>query len=165
MRALTISSLIFFSALATSSVSYAQSIPSPVMPSANDLTVTRSDGSSITLHDFFQAFQTMSTLSGSVLLSVQDSISAAGTSYSDATQLKASSNVVTQGTSDQGVKLPAVQTGIIIEVLNRSDNSILIYPDASTAQIESNGAGVGQVLISGGTMSLIKTDNSQWRIR
>lgn len=151
--------------LGMATTSFAQNIPTPVTPNANNLTVTRSDGSDITLHDFFQAFQSMSTLSGSVLLSVQDSIAAAGTGFSDATQLRASSNVVTKASANQGVRLPAVQTGIIIEVLNRSPNTILIYPDSSTAQIESNGAGAGQMLISGGPMSLIKTSDNEWRIR
>ena len=101
---------------------------------------------------------------GFIQTSVAEGLTATGTSISDALSLSAVTNVITTAVSNSGVMLPDIDIGVDIYVLNRSNNSFLIYPDTITSKIESLGAGVGQPISSGGSARLRKTSTNQWRI-
>lgn len=73
-------------------------------------------------------------------------VSAAGSSLATATVLTARYNAVTGGTG--GVALPAV-LGARISVYNFSGASIIVYPNTSSQQIDSSGAGVGKTVNNG----------------
>lgn len=146
------------------SSAFAQVLPTPQSPKADGLTVTGQDGSSETLQQFYQSYQTSSSSSGSLILNTTDGLTAAGTSISDATILTASTNSVTTVPSGAGVRLPNVKNGTVITVINSGDNNLNIYPDGTSSQIESQGVGNAQYLIPGGRMSLIKMTDTQWRI-
>lgn len=63
-------------------------------------------------------------------------ISAAGSTYSDATALSASVNIVSTTGSGAGVKLPPVERSAVIEVFNQGANALLVYPP-SGAKIDA----------------------------
>lgn len=75
-------------------------------------------------------------------------LSAAGTTNADATQLVADFNVVTTASTNQGVKLPDVEVGSSVVVVNGTAAApLLVYPPAS-GQINnltatSGGRGIG----------------------
>lgn len=84
------------------------------------------------------------------------SVSAAGSTISDAKLLGAGHNRVTSVSSGQGVQLPAVEIGDEIFIWNETGtNQLTVYPDSSSNTINQLGAGVG-ALISPYTGALFK---------
>lgn len=95
--------------------------------------------------------------------SVSENLSA----YADATSVVEFSsriNVITDASNGTYVKLPSVDIGIDIRVINRSSETINLLPNTSTEMIESLTAGTAQSIISGGSAHFIKTSATQWRI-
>lgn len=79
---------------------------------------------------------------------LKTSISAAGSSITDATDLTASKNVVTTATAGQGVQLASMSVGESQVVFNATDAAIRVYPGSSSAQINQLTAGAGATLPS-----------------
>lgn len=77
---------------------------------------------------------------------VQSSISAAGTTISDATALTASINVVTTAAASSGVKLQDMEIGDSVEILNSGANAVTVYPPTSSDTINQLSAGSGFLL-------------------
>lgn len=73
---------------------------------------------------------------------VSSSVSAAGTTQSDATALVASVNVVTTAAAGSGVLLQNAEIGDEVEVLNLGANAVNVYPPSagSIAQLSANTA-------------------------
>lgn len=67
---------------------------------------------------------------------VQGSITAAGTTITDATDLVSSVNVIsTVSAATAGVQLPTMDTGDWVIVYNAGANSVKVYPESSTVGI------------------------------
>lgn len=79
---------------------------------------------------------------------LKTSISAAGSSITDATDLTASKNVITTATAGQGVQLTAMAVGESQIVFNATNAAIRVYPGSSSAQINQLTAGAGATLPS-----------------
>lgn len=106
-------------------------------------------------------------ISGSVAYSVSGTVSAAGSTWSDATALTATYNIVSTATASQGVKLPTVAEGLKVVIVNDTNVDINVY--ASTlddidggAQEQNNGESITQ-LKSGVTMTLVGISDVSWR--
>jgi hypothetical protein len=84
------------------------------------------------------------------------SVTAAGTSAGDATQLTFVYNNVTSGT---GVKLPQTEQGETIEIVNSGSDVLTVYPYDTNSTI--NGA-VSSELLPGGSVLLSATSNTTW---
>jgi hypothetical protein len=84
------------------------------------------------------------------------SVTAAGTSAGDATQLTFVYNNVTTGT---GVKLPQTEQGETIEIVNSGSDVLTVYPYDTNSTI--NGA-VSSELLPGGSVLLSATSNTTW---
>jgi hypothetical protein len=73
------------------------------------------------------------TTNNYVIVSAANSISAAGTVQSNATQLTTSINVVTTVGAGSGVKLPAAEAGMRIIVRNSTSTVLNVYPNTGAA--------------------------------
>ena len=89
-------------------------------------------------------------------------ISAAGTTISDATDLTASVNVVTTAAAGSGVQLPAAEIGDSVEILNLGAGAMFVYPDASANQINALSAGTGFLLAPNTAATLKKFTSTRW---
>jgi hypothetical protein len=74
---------------------------------------------------------------------INATVTAAGSSITDATDLTASKNVVTTATNGQGVQLYYMQAGESQIVFNNTNATIKVYPGAATMQINATTAGSG----------------------
>lgn len=94
-------------------------------------------------------------------------ISAAGTSWTDATNLSSTYSIVNTATASQGVKLPNAAAGSNFIIVNDTNVNIIVYPnnqDAIDDNAVEQGGGEGAVTLkSGVTMTLIATSSSLWR--
>lgn len=94
-------------------------------------------------------------------------ISAAGTTWTDATELTTTYSVVNTATASQGVKLPYASAGANFIIVNDTNVNIIVYPnnqDAIDDNAVEQGGGEGAVVLkSGVTMTLIATSTSLWR--
>lgn len=93
---------------------------------------------------------------------VQSSITAAGTTISDATLITASINVVTTAAASTGVKLPQTEIGDEVEILNLGANAVTVYPDTSSNRINALSAAAGFLLASNTAVKLRKYTTSRW---
>lgn len=84
------------------------------------------------------------------------SVTAAGTSAGDATQLTYVYNNVTSGT---GVKLPQTEMGETITIVNSGSDVLTVYPYDTNSTI--NGAASSE-LLPGGSVILSATSNTTW---
>ena len=78
--------------------------------------------------------------------SVKSSISAAGTSITDATDLTASFNMISTCAASAGVQIPLLAPNESILVYNGGANAMKVYPGASTVAINQLAVGSGMVL-------------------
>lgn len=92
-------------------------------------------------------------------------MTSSGSTITDSLKLVAVTNTITTSTSGSGVQLPNVSVGSEILILNRSTNSINVYPDSSSNEIESLGAGIAQDLEENSSITFIKTSSTEWRIK
>lgn len=94
---------------------------------------------------------------------VNASVSAAGTSISDATRLATSISIVTTAAASSGVQLPSPsEIGDEIEILNLGSNAVTVYPDGSTARINNLSAGGGFLLAINTAVKLRKYTGTRW---
>lgn len=109
---------------------------------------------------------TTGVFSSYVTLSVASSISASGTTLATATALTAQINyVATVSSAGAGVVLPSVPAGTVIQVINRGANTLYVYPNTTSEQIESQGAGNYQDIQSGSTSWFTKITPTLWSIK
>ena len=93
---------------------------------------------------------------------VQSSITAAGTSISDATDLTASINGVTTAAASSGVQLQRGEIGDEVEILNLGANAVTVYPDDTSNRINQLSAGSGFLLASNTAVKLRKYTTTRW---
>ena len=93
---------------------------------------------------------------------VKNTISAAGTLISDATDLTASINIVTTAAASSGVQLPSAEIGDEVEVLNLGANAVTVYPDSSSNRINALSAGSGFLLATNTAVRCRKFTSSRW---
>lgn len=95
---------------------------------------------------------------------LNNAVSAAGTTLATATSLNAGHNVITTCAASAGVALPSCEIGDEIFVWNGTGtNQLSVYPDVSTGTINQVGAGLA-VLLSPYTGALFKraTSTAWW---
>jgi len=93
---------------------------------------------------------------------VNASVSAAGTTISDATDLASSINVITTAAASSGVQLPSAEIGDEVEILNIGANSVTVYPDATANRINNLSAGSGFTLAINTAVRLRKFTSTRW---
>jgi hypothetical protein len=76
---------------------------------------------------------------------VNSSVSAAGTTQTDATALVSSVNVITTAAAGSGVRLPSVEIGDEFDILNLGANGVVIYP-ATGERINALATNIGFTL-------------------
>ena len=92
---------------------------------------------------------------------VRATVSAAGTTQSDATDLAASVNVITTATADQGVQIPNVEIADEVEICNISGAQIKGYPPTS-GQINDLPANIHMTLADNTAVKLKKFTATRW---
>ena len=95
---------------------------------------------------------------------VSASITAAGTTQTDAFDLNASINVITTAAASTGVQIPSLEIGDETEILNLGANSVTVYP-ASGERINSLTTNTGFVLATATAVKVRKfttTRNVAW---
>ena len=96
---------------------------------------------------------TLDELQVNKLVQTQATIAASGTSLASATLLTAGVNLVTSAdTNNIAVKLPQSQLGLVINVVNTSGRSIIVFPYAITDSILGLNAGEGYVVPNDGQL-------------
>jgi len=93
---------------------------------------------------------------------VQNSISAAGTVITDATDLKFSISVITTAGAGSGVQMPDGEIGDSIDVLNLGANAVVVYPPNTSSQINALAAGAGFQLATNTAVTLRKFTSTRW---
>lgn len=94
---------------------------------------------------------------------VNAAASAAGTTISDATALKAGHSVVTTVAASSGVILPNSEIGDELVIYNATGtNALTIYPPTSSATINQLAAGVGMQLSPYTAVRLKKHSATAW---
>ena len=89
-------------------------------------------------------------------------IAAAGTIITDATDLRATVNVIsTVAAATAGVQLPSMMIGDQCEVYNNGANAVKVYPDQSTVAINTLSAGASVNLAINTGMMFRKTSATQ----
>ena len=110
-------------------------------------------GDSVTFDD--------ATLTGNLKQSMSASVSAAGSTQSDATVLTADTSVVTSVSSGQGVKLPSAVSALSITVVNTTSTSLKVYPNTSDA-INGGDANAEITMSAYTTSTFIAKDTTNW---
>ena len=93
---------------------------------------------------------------------VKTSISAAGTTISDATQLDTTVNVLGTVASGAGVKLFNGEISDDLWVYNGGANQVVIYPHSTSGIINQLSAGTGVTLAQYGTMRFKRVTSTRW---
>lgn len=95
--------------------------------------------------------------------SINNAIAGAGTTRATATALTNSLVNVSSGAALSGVSLPALSTpGDEIVIFNGGSNTIVVYPQSSTAKFNGLGAGSGFNLAAGSSVQCNMITNTQW---
>ena len=89
-------------------------------------------------------------------------VSAAGTTISDATDLRASINVITTAAASSGVQLPNGEIGDEVEILNLGANAVTVYPDTASSRINALSAGGGFTLATNTAVKVKKFTSTRW---
>lgn len=93
---------------------------------------------------------------------VVDSITAAGTTNADATQLSAAINRVSTTALNTGVRLMLPEAGSGVVVVNSGANALLVYPGTG-AQINALTATTGGFSVAAGGRALfVGTSSTNW---
>lgn len=101
------------------------------------------------------------TLSGSLTISVDPTVSAAGSTQGDATALTKTVNIVTSATASQGVKLPTAVAGLNIKIINTTAVTIVVYPNTSDV-IDGGTVNTGVNLAPNSSVELVAQDTQDW---
>lgn len=93
---------------------------------------------------------------------VFDSITAAGSTNADATQLSGAINRVTTTAASTGVRLMLPEVGSSVVVVNSGANALLVYPGTG-AQINALTATTGGFSVAaGGRAMFVGTSSANW---
>jgi len=93
---------------------------------------------------------------------VGDTLTAAGTSNTDALALSAAINRVTTTAASTGVRLPLPESGSAIVVVNSGANALLVYPGTG-AQINAlTATTAGFSVAAGGRAMFVGTSSTNW---
>lgn len=93
---------------------------------------------------------------------VADSLTAAGTSNTDALALSATINRVTTTAASTGVRLMLPEAGSAVVVVNSGANALLVYPGTG-AQINALTATTGGFSVAaGGRAMFVGTSSTNW---
>ncbi len=93
---------------------------------------------------------------------VVNSITAAGTTNADATQLSAAINRVTTAAASTGVRLMAPEEGSGVVVINSGANAVLVYPSTG-AQINALTVTTGGFSVAAGGRALfVGVGSANW---
>lgn len=101
------------------------------------------------------------TLTGSMVPSVDGSVTAAGTTQGDAAALTKTTNIVTTASANQGVKLPTAAAGISITIVNTTAETIKVYPNTSDV-IDGGTVNAAVNLAPYTSVQLVAQDNQDW---
>ena len=93
---------------------------------------------------------------------VATGLTAAGTTLATALALQADTNVLGTVSSGTGVSLPSCEIGDSCEVYNGGANSVTVYPDASTVQINALTAGNGFLLAANTMAYARRVSTTRW---
>jgi len=94
--------------------------------------------------------------------SIGTAVSAAGTVITDATDLTNDVNYVSTVASGSGVQLFAAEVGDSQVVYNGGANTLKVYPDVSTAQINQITAGSAHSLPTNTSALYVKVSTTRW---
>ena len=89
-------------------------------------------------------------------------LTAAGTTITDALDLTADTNVIGTCASGAGVQVPACEIGDSVEIFNGGANACKVYPDTTSAQFNSLGAGNSFQLGLNTTCYCRKISSTRW---
>jgi hypothetical protein len=134
-----------------------------ITPTANQVSVTNGAGSiTLSTPTTFLAPGTIRDTTG-MLYSTSAAVAAAGTIQTSATPLTTSYNIVTSSSGlNTGVKLPTPSTsGYLINLVNRSANTINVYPDVGGA-IDAAGVNVSVPVPPNASIQLQAASITQW---
>lgn len=136
-------------------------------PKGTSLTATEIDTNFINLNDDkYESGDDISindlAVAGDASFSISPSVSAAGTTQSDATALTGTYNIVTTASAAQGVKLPTASAGLNITISNDTSADIKVYPNTS-GTIDGSSANVAIDLRSGASMNLVGINSTGWK--
>lgn len=101
---------------------------------------------------------------GSISVNTSENLTASGTDLGSALGLTGQFNVVTTVDANTGVRVQTGRVGEAIKIYNRGANTLNVYPDSSTSQIETLSAGSPITLATNSSMILTKTSNTMWRV-
>lgn len=88
-------------------------------------------------------------------------VTAAGTSQTDAKAVTASTIVVTTAAASSGIKLPACEIGDSMNILNLGANNVKVYPDVG-AQINALGTNTGFLLAPNTACQVRRFSSTRW---
>lgn len=92
---------------------------------------------------------------------VAPTVTAAGTTISDAFDLVASINVITTASAGQGVQLPSAEVADEIDICNISGANVVVYPDGGS-RVNGLPANQGFVLANNTSVKLKKFTSTRW---
>ena len=93
---------------------------------------------------------------------VNSSVSAAGTTISDATQLDSTTSFLSTVASGAGVKLFNGEIGDTMTVYNGGANQCLVYPHSSSGILNQLSAGTGMVLPQYSSCGFTRVTSTRW---
>lgn len=93
---------------------------------------------------------------------VSASITAAGTTISDAFDILASNNIITTAAASTGVQLPSGEIGDEVSILNLGANAVTVYPDSTSGRINQLSAGSGFSLAPNTAVNCKKFTSTRW---
>ena len=93
---------------------------------------------------------------------VAATVSAAGTTLSDATQLDSTTNYLSTVAASTGVKLFNGEIGDTMTVYNGGANPVVVYPHSSTGTINQLSAGTGHTLATSTRADYTRVTSTKW---
>ena len=95
---------------------------------------------------------------------VNEAVSAAGSTTADATALVADSNVVTTAASGTGVRLPDVEVGSSVIIINgQGSNALKVYPH-SGGQVNNLSADAGGTIGASKSGIAVRVSSTHWAL-
>lgn len=96
---------------------------------------------------------------------VSNSLTATGTTISDALALVAAYNVLTTVASGTGSTLPNVEVGQKVDIVNAGANALALYPHSGSGTLNGGSAGASVSIAAGAKAEAVRDTSTNWIVR
>lgn len=93
---------------------------------------------------------------------LNDTLTATGSTITDALQLSAASNILSTVAASTGARLPPAEKGAIIYVKNLGAQTLTVYPQSASGKINAGSVGDGVSVAAAAAQWFVARNNLDW---